>query len=93
MNDTDQALLLMAKIMKDAIARGANCFVTTCPMCQLNLDAYQEQVREKHGIRERLPVYLITELLGVAFGMSPGELQIDRHLEESVGLLKELRLA
>ena len=92
-NDTDQALLLMAKIMKDAIARGANCFVTTCPMCQLNLDAYQEQVREKHGIRARLPVYLITELLGIAFGMSPGELQIDRHLEESVGLLKELRLA
>jgi heterodisulfide reductase subunit B len=92
-NDTDQALLLMAKIMKDAIARGANCFVTTCPMCQLNLDAYQEQVREKHGIRARLPVYLITELLGIAFGMSPGELQIDRHLEESVSLLKELRLA
>lgn len=91
-NDTDQALLLMSRIINDAIARGANCFVTTCPMCQLNLDAYQNQVREKHGIRARLPVYLITELLGVAFGMSPGELQIDRHLEESVGLLKELRL-
>ncbi len=92
-NDTDQALLLMSRIMKDAIARGANCFVTTCPMCQLNLDAYQEQVREKHGIRARLPVYLITELLGIAFGMNPVELQIDRHLEESVSLLKELRLA
>ena len=92
-NDTDQALLLMSRIMKDAIARGANCFVTTCPMCQLNLDAYQGQVREKHGIRARLPIYLITELVGVALGMSPGELQIDRHLEESVGLLKELRLA
>ena len=92
-NDTDQALLLMSLIIKDAVARGANCFVTTCLMCQLNLDAYQEQVRGKHGIRERLPVYLITELLGVALGMSPGELQIDRHLEESVGLLKELRLA
>jgi len=92
-NDTAQALLLMSRIMKDAIARGANCFVTTCPMCQLNLDAYQDQVREKHGIHARLPVYLITELLGVAFGMSPGELQIDRHLEESVALLRELRLA
>ncbi|MHB8835141.1 MAG: CoB--CoM heterodisulfide reductase iron-sulfur subunit B family protein [Candidatus Methylomirabilia bacterium] len=92
-NDTDQALLLMSKIMKDALARGANCFVTTCPMCQLNLDAYQDQVRGKHGIRAHLPVYLITELLGIAFGMNPGELQINRHLEESVGLLKELRLA
>jgi heterodisulfide reductase subunit B len=92
-NDADQALLLMSRIMRDAAARGANCFVTTCPMCQLNLDAYQEQVRAKHGIRERLPIYLITELVGLALGMGCGELQIDRHLEESVGLLKELRLA
>ena len=92
-NDTDQALLLMSRIIKDAVARGANCFVTTCPMCQLNLDAYQDQVREKHGIRERLPIYLITELVGVALGMSCAELQIDRHLEESVGLLTELKLA
>lgn len=92
-NDTDQALLLMSRIMKDAIARGANSFVTTCPMCQLNLDAYQDQVCVKHGIRERLPVYLITELVGLALGMGVSELQIDRHLEESVSLLKELRLA
>jgi heterodisulfide reductase subunit B len=92
-NDTAQALLLMSRIMNDAAARGANCFVATCPMCQLNLDAYQDQVRAKHGIRERLPVYLITELVGLALGMGVGELQIDRHLEESVGLLKELKLA
>jgi heterodisulfide reductase subunit B len=92
-NDTDQALLLMSRLMKDAAARGANCFVTTCPMCQLNLDAYQDQVRAKHGIRERLPVYLITELVGVALGMSCAELQIDRHLEEAVDLLKGLGLA
>jgi len=92
-NDTDHALLLMSRIVKDALARGANCFVTTCPMCQLNLDAYQDQVRAKHGIRERLPIYLITELVGLALGMNPVELQIDRHLEESVALLKELRLA
>lgn len=92
-NDTDQSLLLMSRIMNDAIARGANCFVTTCPMCQLNLDAYQDQVREKHGISVRLPVYLITELVGLALGLGPTELQIDRHLEEAVGLLKELKLA
>jgi heterodisulfide reductase subunit B len=92
-NDTGHALLLMSRLIEDAAARGANCFVTTCPMCQLNLDAYQEQVRAKHGITRRLPIYLITELLGVALGMNPAELQIDRHLEESVALLKELRLA
>lgn len=91
-NDTDTSLLLMSRIMQDAIARGANCFVTTCPMCQFNLDAYQDQVGKKYGIRERLPVYFVTELLGVAMGISPQEMQLDRHFTDAVGLLKELKL-
>ncbi len=91
-NDTDESLLLMSRILKDAVARGANCFVTTCPMCQLNMDAYQDRVGEKHGIQKRLPVYFITELIGIAMGLSAKELQIDRHFVESIGLLKELKL-
>ncbi len=91
-NDADQSLLLMSRIMKDALARGANCFVTTCPMCQMNVDAYQDQVGERYGITGRLPVYFLTELLGVAMGMNPRELQIDRHFVNAMGLLKELKL-
>ncbi len=91
-NDADQSLLLMYKIMKDAVARGANCFVTTCPMCQMNLDAYQDQVAEKYGIGPRLPVYFLTELIGLAMGISHKDMQIDRHFTEAVGLLKELKL-
>ena len=91
-NDTDQSILLMSKIMKDAVARGANCFVTTCPMCQFNVDAYQGKVGEKYGIKERLPVYFITELIGISMGLSPKEMQIDRHFTDAMGLLKELKL-
>ena len=91
-NDADVSMGLMAKILKDAAARGANCFVTTCPMCQFNVDAYQDQVAEKYGIRERLPVYFITELMGIAMGMSPQAMQVDRHFVDSMRLLKELKL-
>jgi heterodisulfide reductase subunit B len=91
-NDTDTSLLLMSGILKDALARGANCFVTTCPMCQLNLDAYQDRVGEKYGIQKRLPVYFITELLGIAMGFSPKEMQLNRHFIDSSGLLTELKL-
>lgn len=90
--DSDQAFLLMSRIIKDAVARGANCLVTTCPMCQFNLDAYQGQIGERYGIEKRLPVFFITELLGIAFDMSPKELQIDRHFVNAMGLLKELKL-
>ena len=91
-NDADQSLLLMSRIFKDALARGANCFVTTCPLCQFNVDAYQDEVGEKYGINSRLPVYFITELIGVAMGMNPREMQVDRHFVDAMGLLKELKL-
>jgi heterodisulfide reductase subunit B len=71
----DCALDLMAKIMRDAVSRGANCFVVTCPMCQMNMESQQDQFCEKHGIKERLPVYFITELLALAMGMSKEDLQ------------------
>jgi len=91
-NDTDTSLLLMSRILKDALSRGANCFITTCPMCQLNMDAYQERVGERYGIQKRLPVYFITELLGIAMGFSPNEMQLNRHFIDSIGLLTELKL-
>ena len=91
-NDTDTSLLLMSRILKDALSRGANCFITTCPMCQLNMDAYQDRVGEKYGIQKRLPVYFITELLGIAMGFSPDEMQLNRHFIDSIGLLMELKL-
>lgn len=90
-NDTEVALRLMSKIMKDAIAREANCFVTTCPMCQLNLDAYQDMVREKYSISQKMPVYFITELVGLSLGLSEKDLQIDRHFIDATGLLKEIK--
>jgi len=91
-NDHKTALNLMAGIMQDAVSRGANCLVVTCPMCQLNMDAWQEAFCKLHGIRERLPVYFLTELIGLAIGMSIEELQIDRHFTDSTKLVKELGL-
>jgi heterodisulfide reductase subunit B2 len=91
-NDSDTAVTLMSKIMKDAIARQANCFVTTCPMCQLNMDAYQEKVRDTHGIAQSMPVYFITELIGLAVGLPPKDMGVDRHFVDAMVLLRELNL-
>ncbi|MGO9380114.1 MAG: CoB--CoM heterodisulfide reductase iron-sulfur subunit B family protein [Dissulfurispiraceae bacterium] len=92
LNDTDLSVRLMSKVVKDAVARGANCFVTACPMCQLNLDAYQQKVGERYGISERLPVYFITELIGISMEIGVAELQIDKHVIEAIELLKGLNL-
>jgi heterodisulfide reductase subunit B len=71
----ESALDLMAKIMRDALSKGADCFVVNCPMCQMNMESQQDQFCEKHGIKERLPVYFITELLGLALGLTKEDLQ------------------
>ena len=86
-NDTDTSLFLMSQIIKDALARGANCLVTTCPMCQMNMDMYQNEVCERYGIQRKLPVFFITELLGIAMGFTPQEMQIDKHFIDALGLL------
>ncbi len=87
-NDTDTSLFLMSQIIKDALARGANCLVTTCPMCQMNMDMYQNEVCERYGIQRKLPVFFITELLGIAMGFTPQEMQIDKHFIDALGLLQ-----
>ena len=91
-NDAETSLFLMSRIIRDGLARGANCFVTTCPMCQMNMDAYQGQVCERYGIKKKLPVFFITELLGISMGFTHEELKIDRHFVDCLGLLKELKL-
>ena len=91
-NDADQSQLLMSRIFTDAVGRGANCLVTTCPLCQFNVDAYQDAVGQKYGIEKRLPVYFITELIGMSMGLDPVEMQLDRHFVDAMGLLKELNL-
>ncbi|MGD9329727.1 MAG: CoB--CoM heterodisulfide reductase iron-sulfur subunit B family protein [Desulfobacterales bacterium] len=89
-NDPETAHNLMARIMKDAVSRGANCFVTICPMCQMNLDAQQDAFCQKNDIAARLPVYFITEVIGAAMDIPPEELQTDRHFVDGTTLLKEL---
>jgi heterodisulfide reductase subunit B len=91
-NDTEQSLILMSRIMKDAVARGANCYVSTCPLCQFNVDAYQDRVAEQYGLEKKLPVYFLTELIGLSMGFDPVEMQVDRHFTDAMGLLKELKL-
>jgi heterodisulfide reductase subunit B len=58
----------------------------------MNMDTYQDAVCERYGIQKKLPVFFITELLGIAMGFTPQEMQIDRHFIDSLALLKELNL-
>lgn len=68
------ALGMIHKIIKSAVEGGADALVTICPMCQLNLDVYQDQANQLFETHYRMPIMYFTQVLGLAFGYSLKEL-------------------
>ncbi len=75
------------RILDMAKAAGADCIVTACPLCQLNLDLRQKDVESRYGQRFALPVFYFTQLLGLALGCSFGELGLGSLVVDPRGLL------
>lgn len=69
--DPSIVLTLTREILSMAKASGADCIVTACPLCQLNLDLRQKDVETKFGESYGLPIFYFTQLLGLAFGLEP----------------------
>lgn len=80
---------LTGKILKVAGQRGAGCVATACPLCQINLEAYQDKVGRVVGARCQIPVLYFTQLMGIAFGMPPVELALNDNLTSLEPLLGE----
>jgi heterodisulfide reductase subunit B len=76
----DVGLKLVQDLLACAIENGAECIVTTCPLCQINLEAYQSRVNSRFGGKVEIPVLFFTQLLGLALGADPNELGLHRQL-------------
>jgi succinate dehydrogenase / fumarate reductase cytochrome b subunit len=64
----------------DALDQAADCLVTPCPLCHLNLDM-QQPLAERYGGRDLgLPILHLPQLLGLAFGLDPDDLSLARHV-------------
>ena len=63
------ALGLIRKVLDSALENGAQCIVTCCPLCQLNLDAYQGRVNSEFKTKFNLPILFIWQLIGLALGI------------------------
>lgn len=58
-------------IITSAMDDQAHLIATPCPMCQLNLDAYQGLVKERHKLNTSMPVLFFTQLMAIAFDLPP----------------------
>jgi len=86
MTRTDIVLELSRRLLRMARDVGADAIAVACPVCHSNLDARQGQIKAKFGDDFRMPILYVTELMGLAFGFSPKELMIDKHLTDAMGV-------
>ena len=65
----DKALPLIKEILEEASQKEADCIATPCPLCQQNVEMYQDRINKKFGTDYRIPVVFHTQIMAVAFGM------------------------
>lgn len=68
---------LTGAILETALENEANVVATTCPLCQINLEANQKR---NNGNGGRIPVLFFTQILGVALGLSFEEMDLHRSI-------------
>jgi succinate dehydrogenase / fumarate reductase cytochrome b subunit len=64
----------------DAVDAEADCLVTPCPLCHLNLDLQQPLAEREVGRQLQMPVLHLPQLVGLALGLAPKELGLSRHV-------------
>jgi heterodisulfide reductase subunit B len=78
--DEEVAQKLNRGLLQAAVDNGAETIATACPLCQMNLEAYQGRVNDVYGTSFNMPIVYFSHLLGVALGLSPQELGIDKFI-------------
>jgi succinate dehydrogenase / fumarate reductase cytochrome b subunit len=66
--------------LADAIDAGADCLVTPCPLCHLNLDLQQPAAQQFVERDLGIPVLHLPQMVGLALGLEPKELGMEKHV-------------
>lgn len=89
---TEQSFKMAGKHLQEAIDEGADCIVTPCPLCHLNLDSRQPEVEKVIGRNLGIPVLHLPQLIALALGVNPKELGLEKHIVSTKPLLHKLGL-
>lgn len=85
------ALEMIHKIVKNAADSGADAIVTICPMCQLNLDVYQDNANRLFDTEYKMPVLYFTQVIGLALGLSPKELGFGQEFVDAMAVVQKIQ--
>ena len=87
----DVALGELIQPIQQAQEAGADAIVTPCPLCHLSLDAWQQKLEAQTGKTFQMPIFHLSQLVGVAAGLEESELKFRRHVVSMEPVLDKLR--
>jgi succinate dehydrogenase / fumarate reductase cytochrome b subunit len=85
-HDERIAIKLTGQHIRSAKTNGARTMVTPCPLCHTVLDGFQREIEKDMGEKLDMPILHLPQLVGLALGLSPDTLRIDRHMVSANGL-------
>jgi len=93
MNNEEVVTNLSGKVMTSAVGAGAELIVTTCPLCQFNLEKSQPKVAEADSGFKPVPVIYFTQAMGLALGQDMAALGFEKNSTDVMPLLKSKGIA
>lgn len=88
---TDIVIELCHKIIESAKEVGADAIAVACPICHANLDTRQDDIKKIYNTDYELPVLYFTQLIGLAFGIFPKKLGLNKHLVNTDNLIEKIK--
>jgi succinate dehydrogenase / fumarate reductase cytochrome b subunit len=83
----DASLKQAGRHLGDALDADADCLVTPCPLCHLNLDLQQPGAAKVVGRELGMPVLHLPQLVGLALGLEPKELGMGKHVVKPTSVI------
>ena len=87
------AMKMVARHTLDAKNGGADAMVTPCPLCHLNLDGYQPDAAKVAKQPIDLPILHLPQLIGLAIGIPPEDMRLNKHIMSTKKLLSTLAVS
>ena len=84
---------MVANHTLDARGRGAAAMVTPCPLCHLSLDGRQPDAAAARKTSIDLPILHLPQLIGLALGIDPKAMRLNKHIVSTKRMLSELAVA
>ncbi|MCB1828857.1 MAG: CoB--CoM heterodisulfide reductase iron-sulfur subunit B family protein [Chromatiaceae bacterium] len=79
-SEPEKSQNMIKGIIESAYDNAADMIVTPCPVCQMNVEVYQDQINARSGTKFSMPVVYYSQLMDVAFGRSAKDAALDQQI-------------